>query len=413
MCVLALVAWLPPADADGEGRQQPRTNLQVCLWRTHVPGEREALKQLVFSFQRANPDVVIALEWQDAELAGEYVRRWLGSYRSHAPDVTVLPDLWAWEHRNELMPLPRDLVLRLRRQCESSVVDRAGGALRGVPWTVSTLALYYRPDLLEEAELEVPATPAELVTCADELADPPGRFGLGVPAPGRGCEELVHALTWAQGPAEDVEGDARYLPGIDLLVDLQSRGAVQPEVLTWSETELVELFADGRLGLLIARPWAARILEEKDAERDRLAAAAEAEEKPEPPPPLPWAVAPLPLAEDGSGQVQVEWLVTFADTDRPHVAGRFLRFIAGGECQRTLAALYGVPAISRHRRQFADDPRWAGHVATLPGAAGLPLGEWKPVRQRLGQALRWTLSGRLSAAEALLEAGTQEDEEGA
>ncbi len=409
LAALALVAaW--PAAADTPAAEGRRTNLQVALWRTGIPGQAEALAQLVFSFQRRYPDVVVCLEWRDAELADEWLRRWCGGYRSHAPDVTVATDLWAWKHRGDIMRLPSDLLAEMIDAFEPAVLDRARGVPRGVPWAVATPALYYRADLLRDAELRPPRTPVELAECARELADPPHRFGLGVPGPGQGGEELLHALALGFTPAgddedEDAAIEERLERALELLVSMQAGGALQPEVLTWGEFELVEAFAQGRLGMVIGCPWAAQVLRQADAERAARAAAEGVEG--DAAEPFEWAVAPLPVTDGGAGQVRVDWLIAFADTDRPENAMRFLRFMAERETQRALAMLCGAPAMTSLSRELADTPPWSGHIPALHDGAGLPLGKWPDLRVRLGEALYWALSGRLTPAEALQHAATE------
>jgi len=392
LLLLGLVA--PPVDAraDDAGR---RTNLQVTLWRTGVPGQTEALSELVFSFQRSNPDVIVCLEWLDADLAGEWLRRWIGGYRSHAPDVTVASDLWVWDHRAELLRVPHDLRATLIDTLEPSVLERGGGLPRGAPWAVATPALYYRADLLAEAELEPPQTFAELADCARALAQPPERFGLGVPGPGAGGEELLYALALALAPPEgeddaDAIEQSRLQRALELLVGLQADGALQPEVLTWGESELVEAFAQGRLGMLIGRPWVAQMLRGR-AQR----------------PPVEWAVAPLPGEDGGSGTVQVDWLFAFGDTDRAENAQRFLRFMAEKESQRALAMLCGAPALRSLSEELAGAAPWSGHIPALRHGGGLPLGRWDDLRGRLGEALALALSGRMTPAEALRPPGEE------
>lgn len=411
------------AGADDLSEMGPRTNLQVTFWESGVAGEKEALSDLVFSFQRANPDVIVCLEWKDAQLQGDWVRRWCGGLRQYAPDVTVMSEGLAWEYRHELLDMPDGFGRELRSEFAPAVMRRLPGQARGVPWGGSTYALYYRPDLLAEAELAVPETMDDLVACADALADPPGRYGMGIPRPVAGCEELLHALALAIGRVVEDEdavagdgdaagdgevaaddeteprrrdGEPDYAAALELLVDLQARGALQPEVLTWGQTELVELFAEGRLGMIIAPMSAAQMLRAAD-------------EPPE------WAVAPLPVSDEGAGHLSVQWLVAFADTDRREAAMRLLRYMAEVESQRMLAMLPSVPAMREIADELRDRSPWSAHIAALGdsedmrGAEGVPLSRWERLRTQLGEALVYALSGRMTPREALAQARSAED----
>ncbi|MFW5868904.1 MAG: hypothetical protein ACOCX2_13860, partial [Armatimonadota bacterium] len=111
---LALLASCTLARADDLSEMGSRTNLQVALWESEIPGEKEALQELIFSFQRANPDVIVCLEWQDAALQDEWSRRWCGAQREYAPDVTVMTERRAWENRHELLEMPAEVGRELR-----------------------------------------------------------------------------------------------------------------------------------------------------------------------------------------------------------------------------------------------------------------------------------------------------------
>ncbi len=407
VCAALMVAMALPVSAREDlSEMGPRTNLQVTLWETGIEGERAALSELMFSFQHANPDVIVCLEWKDAQLQEEWIPRWMGDYRHFAPDVTVMSEQQAWKHRHELLELPEKFGRRLRTDFEPAVMRRLPGRARGVPWRVSTWALYYRPDLLEAEELEPPETLDDLVECAETLAKPPERFGLGMPGPRGGGEKLLHALARAVGPppeeGEDAEADGEdaesrdaghrarrenpdYAAALELLVEMQSAGALQPETLTWTRAELVDLFIDGRLAMLIAP-------------MDATVSLRAAEEPPQ------WSVAPMPFSARGSGTLSVDWLVAFADTDRRENALRLMRYMAERESQRMLTMICSVPAMRDMVEELGGRQPWAGHVPALESGEGVPLPSWDRVQEELANALAWALSGRLTPREALAKA---------
>ncbi|MBD3291716.1 MAG: extracellular solute-binding protein, partial [Armatimonadia bacterium] len=192
--LILLLTLCSLASADDLSEMGPRSNLQVVLWETGSPGAKAALQELVFSFQRANPDVIVCLEWKDVQLQDDWTRRWAGAQRQYAPDITVMTERRAYEDRHELLELPDEFGRELRRDYARPVMRRLPGAARGVPWAVSTYALYYRADLLAEAEQPIPATPDALVEVAEALADAPNHYGLGLPRPMAGGERMLHAL---------------------------------------------------------------------------------------------------------------------------------------------------------------------------------------------------------------------------
>jgi ABC-type glycerol-3-phosphate transport system substrate-binding protein len=167
---------------------------------------------------------------------------------------------------------------------------------------------------------------------------------------------------------------------MQFLVDMQARGALQPEVLTWGELELADAFAEGRLGMLIGGPWVGQRLRATTVE---------------------WAAAPLPLEDQGTGSVQVDWLIALADTDRADNAQRFLHFMAERESQRALVMLCGAPGLRSLSEELAGTSPWSAHIPALRGGGGLPLRDWADLRARLNGALSMALSGRMTPAEAL------------
>lgn len=390
------------------------------MWETGVAGQRECMHELIRAFQRDNPDVIVCTEWRDVRDADEWVRRWTGSLRDHAPDLTVMTDLWLAKYYHDTLPLPSDLQEDLTVRLPESIRARGTHArkLRGVPWTVATEALYYRSDLFAEAGLAVPTTAEELVECAVALADPPAIYGFGMPGPGLGGENVLHTLATALGVMvpDEVGRIASTLPpfveALGLLVAMQSRGGLQPEVLSWSEVELADLMAQGRLAMMVGRPWVNSALLEADRERrrklaeadalgDEGAARAEKLRAAE----IKWAQAPLPRTEQGVTHLSVDWLVVMKSTDAREPAMRFARFMAGEDRQRALAMLSGVPATQALVAELGETPPWAGHTQGLETARGLPLDQWDALSAELGQALGYAISGRRTPAEALARAG--------
>ncbi len=385
---------------------QTVTNLQVALWDTGIPGQRECLTELVRAFQSVHPGVRVCLEWRDAAEAEHWVPRWCDGFRQYAPDVTVMTDLWVRQYRRDLLVLDRELRHDLQQRFVPAVLAQGGepGPLRGVPWSVATPALYYRSDLLAEAGIKPPGDFAELVECAAALADPPERYGFGLPGVGGGAEELLYALAVAAG-GEMADEEGKIAPtaqpfetALGLLVELQSRGALEPEVLTWTEVELAEMLVEGRLAMMVGGPWLGAMLEDakKRAEGEAEEEAEEAAERG-----LEYAIVPLPREPEGAVHVTVDWLVAFRDTDRSEQALKLLAFLAQAQSQRALTTLGGVPATWGLCAEMGRVAPWAAHTEGLAQGRGLPRRDWPRLKAQLGNALTYALSGRQGVSEAL------------
>lgn len=169
---------LPPPSANGDLQGE------IVLWHSFTQGARnEFMKNAADAFMKEHPGVKITIEtfaWS------EFYTKWTTGLQSgQVPDVsTALPN-----HVVEL--LDADAIIPI-----DDVIDNIGrdrfyeaplkeGSLNGKNYSIPIYShaqvMWYRKDLLEKANLEVPKTWDELFEAAVKLNDPPNVYGLSVP----------------------------------------------------------------------------------------------------------------------------------------------------------------------------------------------------------------------------------------
>lgn len=394
--LLPLLGALPALWADS---QPP---LRVVVWGEEREGASlRGINDLLTSFQDRHPDIRVNLTHEPWSQATIRLRYWCHSHRQYAPDLTLLPDVWLGDYAAELLALDEGLKPKDTDGFVPAVLDRCRvkGKLVGVPWLVRSRALYYRPDLLEAAKLKPPRTLADLKAAALALADPPNRYGLGLPAEaGGGALEAFLDLLHAQGTksadpegtpdlaSEEAEATVAYW------VELRRSGALQPEGLSWSEEDLQTAFARGRLGMMIAGP---ELLVRIRAEA----------------PELQVGTAPVPAEHDPALPISADVLVALSSTRQSAQAVEFMRFMASAEAQRGMSLLGGLPTCRKHYESVRDDRDVRPFVLGLERAWGLPMHGLGQTQRIVERALMLALSGRMRPSEALKAATKEVSEE--
>lgn len=377
---------------------QEAHTLQFVAWEH--PGQRrlKGVRDLLAAFSQRCPEIRVNFSFADWQQARVRMRYWCGSSQQYAPDLTVLPDIWLEEYAEKLLPLesylqPRDwegFIPAILQRCQ------ARGHLVGLPWIVRSRALYYRADLLEKAKLSPPRSLAELRAAAIKLSRPPDIYGLGLPAApeqaslavfldilaatgGRPCDEQGH---W-QFTSPEAEAALTFWQ------ELQQASALPPELLTWTQMELQEALAQGRLAMLIAGPELFIELQKKA-------------------PQLPIKVAPLPTNGEQALPIEAEVIVALRTTAKPELTTRFLRFMATAEAQKAMSLMGSLPTYRAAYEAVRKAPDVAPFVAGLERARGLPMKDCAAAQRIIARALWLALSGRCTAGEALKIATEEE-----
>jgi ABC-type glycerol-3-phosphate transport system substrate-binding protein len=158
--------------------------------------------------------------------------------------------------------------------------------------------------------------------------------------------------------------------------------ATQPEVLSWTEGELAELFARGRLAMVLEQPWLLREVRQV-------------------PPPMMVGVAPMPRAPGGCDSVRTDCVVILDTASDVPACVDFLQYALSRERQQLQAAL-GVPSVRKDcAGDLPEDERWGAFRQALEHARGPQPESWSAIAALFERLLYLVASGRRSVDEAM------------
>ncbi|MGQ9731164.1 MAG: ABC transporter substrate-binding protein [Candidatus Zipacnadales bacterium] len=370
--------------------EAPTISLQV--WRYHFPGETAFLNNLGTAYQQRTKRKIEI--WQDEwRECARKVQRWVEDSAGHyAPDMVIIPE--------EQLPSVLGRAYSLEGQFPHVFLEALGprllgqcrieGVLVALPWMIAPRALYYNATLLEERGISPPTTPEELLAAAKTVADPPAHYGLAFP----GATSPDFFLTFFRSFGGVLFGeDSRLalnseagLRTLELLVELTMARSTQPEVLTWDDMELADLFCKGRVAMIIERPW---LLREVQAN----------------PPGFEVGVRPVPTIVGGMGHLRMDCVIIFDTARDIDACVQFLQFALSCDVQQSLAALGVVPVHEGAARALPKGPGWKVFQQALRTSCGPSPATWTQVASVIDKLVYLTLSGRATPAEALQNIG--------
>lgn len=390
-CALMGAALLAlPAGVVGDASEKAKGSISLAVWLYGFPGESQYLADLAGAYKRAHgrPVDLYTYDWSESHVKLE---QWTGRLSDYAPDMVVVRDVDLPLVVSRAASLEQRFPTSFLAKLYPSLVaqGRVEGVLLSLPWMVGPQALYYRADVFRERGLSPPATPDELLQVAGEIADPPEMYGLGLPGhpDGGGPDMFLTIFRALNGVVFDDRGrlaissEAGHAT-LRLWCDLVSSHATQPEVLSWTQGELAELFLAGRLAMLIDRPWLLR-------ERWRIPEGIEV------------AVAPVPKLEGASDHLRTDRIVVLDTARDIDACVHFLCYALGRDPQRALTRL-GVPSVRRDvAGELPSDRRWAAFKQALRNGRGPAPTAWPEVARIVDRLLYLSVSGRATIEGAM------------
>ena len=132
---------------------------------------------------------------------------------------------------------------------------RYQGKLYGVAPGVNALALYYNTKLFTAAGISPPRTWDDLKAAAVKLtAGAQHGLGFAVPATEEGSFQF-EAFLLSGGGSLSTLNSPQAVSALQLLADLVTAGAAPKDVLTWTQANVEEQFANGSLAMMVNGPW--------------------------------------------------------------------------------------------------------------------------------------------------------------
>lgn len=236
-----------PAPAD------PDKTYEITIWTHESTSQRVAAWNYVISaFQKEHPNIKVTNEvvlWDD------FQSKFLNAIQTHtAPDiVAVTGTTWASGYQVGGL-IPVDGILNsLDVNIYESLLDgyRTGGNCYAIPFANNVEMLFYRPSMLEAANVEVPTTWDKLLAAAEKLTidkDNDGtidQYGIGISTSRSDlCQNTLAAFACTTGTDYfDADGNVTFnsdeiVSAIQLYADLAKYTPDASSGWSWGEIEM-------------------------------------------------------------------------------------------------------------------------------------------------------------------------------
>jgi arabinogalactan oligomer/maltooligosaccharide transport system substrate-binding protein len=242
----------------------------VVLWHAYAGPERAALEELADGWNQSHPDRPISLVFVPYDAFADKLTAAIPN--GNGPDLFIYGQdrIGAWAAADMIEPVDfwvdEDTAKRFDR--DALVPLAYDGSLWGLPLATKTLALYYRPDLIDHP----PTTTDELFALGRD-ARAHDRYALAYVG-----SELYGHSPWLFGYGGTIFGEdgklqiatAEAADAARFARSLVAQGVVPEEV---NGQQLPSLFTEGEAEMAISGPWFLGDLEKSD---------------------VPWAVTTLP-----------------------------------------------------------------------------------------------------------------------
>ena len=354
----------------------------------------------VEKFEAANPGIKLNLDvvsWNDV-----YTEVDTRIANNNAPDILNIDVFANYANEGLLLPVkdycPDDLFGDFFPSfIDQSIIDDTVWA---VPDLASARALFYNVDILNEVGVEVPTTWAELQDVSQAIIDyyDGEIYPWGIDMTTDEGQAAFAYYTWGNGGGfVDANGDwavnsAENVEAIQFAISLVNDGFTNPNPATQTRYDLQDMFAAGKLAMVIAPNQLPTYVADKGGE-------------------INMATAGLPANEGkASSSVGVmDRVMAFKDDSAPDQAarneaiGKFLKFFYDPENYVGWVSMEGfLPAVnSAVEALVAADPSFEAWLDVLGGCQFYPTAkaEWDQVKQGVIAAEHNALTGAEVQAE--------------
>ncbi len=348
----------------------------------------------VEKFEEANPDIKLNLDvvsWNDV-----YTEVDTRIANDNAPDILNIDVFANYANEGLLLPVkdycPEELYSDFFPSfIEQSVIDDTVWA---VPDLASARALFYNADIFEEVGIEPPTTWAELEDACQAIIDyydgeiypwgidmttDEGQAAFAYYTWGNGGGFVDEDGEWALNSAENVEA-------INFALGLIENGYTNPNPATQTRYDLQDMFAAGKLAMVIAPNQLPTYVADKEGA-------------------INIATAGIPANEGktGSSVGVMDRIMAFKDDSAPdqdarnEAIGRFLSFFYDPENYVGWVSMEGfLPAVnSAVESLVAEDPSFEAWLDVLGSCQFYPTAkaEWDQVKQGVIAAEQNALTG--------------------
>ncbi len=355
----------------GTGGGQPAagsTQLSLLV-PSYADGTKGRWEKIISDFQAANPDVQVALEVQSWDNINDVVRTKVQG--NQAPDILNIDAYSGFAQDDLLYPATEIASPETIADLQPSFVQNAtlDGTQQAMPLIASTRTLFYNTDLFSKAGIAAPPrTWAELQAAAEKIQalGLPDTYGYGMPL---GSEEAqAETSIWTFG-AGGSWGDAttltidtpQNLEGLQAMRQLIDTKATQPDPGATDRTPLINVFIQGKLGMVEGLPPTVGQITEKN-------------------PGLTYATAPIPTKDGTPATLGVaDHLMAFRNNgDKAEAIKKFVDYFYSKEVYVGWVSAEGfLPVTKSGAEELSSKPELKTFLDGLPTAKFYPAANQK------------------------------------
>ncbi|MCT2585150.1 extracellular solute-binding protein [Actinophytocola gossypii] len=321
-------------------------------------------ENLVKAFQEENSDIQVNLEVQSWDNIYTVLDNKIQNQA--APDILELDAAGPAYGSEDLLYEAEEIVSpETLADIEPTFIDSAkiDGVAYGLPTVASTRALFYNKDLLTQAGVTAPPkTWDELMAAARKISDLGGGVhGYGMPL---GSEEAqAETSIFAYGAGASWESDGKMTidtpearEALTFMKEMIDAGVTQPDPGATDRTPLLDVFIQGKIGMIQGLPPIVGQINEKN-------------------PDLNWDIAPSPTPDGEPSTLGVaDYFVGFdKGEEKQEAISKFLDFFYQQDNYLEFNENEGfIPATKSGAEAAADKPELQVFLETLPDAKFYP-----------------------------------------
>ncbi|WIY25795.1 ABC transporter substrate-binding protein [Parasedimentitalea psychrophila] len=282
-------------------------------------------------------------------------------------------------------------------------LQKQEGHTWGLPIAASARGLFVNNELLAKAGIDAaPSTWDEAYDAAIKIAAlDDAIYGIGIQGNDLDVEGYWFYSLWTHG-GEVITADGKSglaseaaIAATNNYVRFIEGGATQPGVAGSSREDLQNLFAAGKLGMVLSGPWLNKQL---------------ADEAPD----VSYGISAVPTATEAATYGVTDTISVLESSEVKEEAVAFLEYMFNDENRLEFGKIEGfVPVLKSMAAEpfFTEDPNMAVFLEMGPVAKFAPLvPNWEEMAESLASALSVAYSGDTPASESLKAAAAKMDE---
>lgn len=324
-----------------------------------------------------------------------------------APDISHMATRWmaGFAKDGALAPIEGLMSDSFRQSFVPTFLDlqKQDGHTWGLPIAASARGMFINKELFAKAGIaSAPKTWDETLEAAKKISALGDQiYGIGVQGHDLDTEGYWFYSLWTHGG--DIIGEngksgfasAAAVAATDNYIRLIKEGVTQPGVTASSREDLQNLFAAGKLGMVLSGPWLNKQLSEEA-------------------PNIKYEIATIPMKTTSATYGVTDTISVLETSQNKEEAIKFLEFAFNDENRLEFGKIEGfVPVLNSMSKEkfFTDDPNMAVFLEMSPVARFAPLvPHWEEMADALKAGLSQAYSGDMSSQEALQKAAAKMDE---